>query len=403
MKVLQINTSVNTGSTGRVAENLGKLLISRGHESYIAYGRGNSQSQSKLIKIGSHNDIIFHVLKTRISDRHAFGSKTATINFTNEIESIQPDIIILHNIHGYYLNIEILFNYLRIKNIPVVWTLFDCWAFTGHCSYFDDINCTRWMSECYSCPKSHQYPRSYFIDNSLCNYRLKMKLFNSIPKLQIIVHSAWLGSLIRRSFFKGYPTYIIPNGIDLDIFKPNETTIRDKFGINDKKFILGCANVWDKRKGFEDFLRLEKILDKGQIILLVGLTDKQIKKLPQGIIGIKRTENIQELAALYTSADVFVNPTWQDNFPTTNLEALACGTPVVTYNTGGSPEAIDANTGITVDKGNIEKLYEAINTILEKGKSSFSDACRKRAEQHYNFKDRLGEYITLFHELVKDN
>jgi glycosyltransferase involved in cell wall biosynthesis len=401
MKVLQINTSVNAASTGRAAENIGRLLIAMGHESYIAYGRWYRPSESEIIKIGNNFDVLTHVIKTRISDYHGFGSKKATFAFIRKVESIKPDIICLHNIHGYYLNIEILFNYLKKVNIPVVWTLFDCWAFTGHCSYFDDIGCNRWESECYSCPKSHKYPASYFLDNSSKNYFAKKRLFNLPSNLHLIVHSIWLESLVKKSFLSNIPIHLIPNGIDIDIFKPSKNNIREKYNIKDRQIILGCASIWDKRKGYNDFLKLFEQLDSNQIIILVGLSKKQIQKLPYGVIGINRTENIQELAMLYSSADVFINPTWLDNFPTTNLEALACGTPVITYNTGGSPEAIDENTGLVVNKGDINELHQAITTVIKKGKTFYSKACRERAERHYNFEDRYREYITLFTNLIE--
>jgi glycosyltransferase involved in cell wall biosynthesis len=401
MRVLQINTDVNTGSTGRVAEDIGKLLIAGGHESYVAYGRGNSNSKSNLIKIGNNFDIIFHVIKTRITDKHGFGSKKATYNFIKKVESLRPDIAILHNIHGYYINIEVLFNYLNKANIPVVWTLFDCWAFTGHCSYFDDIDCGRWESKCYSCPKSNRYPESFLFDNSINNYTIKKRLFSSKSNLHIIVHSAWLESLVKKSFLGKLPIHLIYNGIDTDIFKPSEGNIRKKYNIENQQIILGCASTWDKRKGLNDFLKLADNLDSQQIIILVGLSKNQIQQLPQGIVGISRTENVQELVALYSTADVFVNPTWQDNFPTTNLEALACGTPVITYKTGGSPEAIDAKTGLVVTKGNINELHDAIISILKMGKKYYSEACRKRAKQLFNYKHQFREYISLLQNLVE--
>jgi putative colanic acid biosynthesis glycosyltransferase len=403
MKVLQINSGVNSGSTGRVAEDIGKLLIACGNESYIAYGRGNRPSKSKLIRIGNNFDVLLHGIKTRISDQHGFGSKIATNNFIKVIECIGPDIIGLHNIHGYYINIEILFNYLAKVKIPVVWTLFDCWAFTGHCSYFDDIGCNRWESACYSCPKLHGYPASYLIDNSRNNFKLKKRLFNLKSNLNIIVHSKWLKSLVEKSFLGNLSIHLIPNGIDIDRFKPSISNVKIKYNVQNQQIILGCASIWDKRKGLSDFLKLYEILDSNQKIILVGLSKEQINKLPRGIIGINRTENVQELVELYSSADVFVNPTWLDNFPTTNLEALACGTPVITYKTGGSPEAIDANTGFLVEKGDISGLYQAILSILKKSKTYYSKACRERAETHFNYKDRFGEYISLYQNLIQLN
>lgn len=402
MRILQINTTVNSGSTGRIAEDIGKVLIANGHESYIAYGRGNQTSQSKLIKIGTQKDIIFHGLKTALLDRHGFGSKEATQNLIAQIEKIQPNAIGLHNIHGYYLNIEVLFNYLETKNIPIVWTLHDCWSFTGHCTYFDSVGCEKWKIQCEKCPKKSYYPTSYLIDNSKKNYLDKKELFNKIRNGMVITPSKWLKNLAEESFLK-YPVTNIYNGIDLQVFKPqiDVKLIKEKYQITTEKIILGVASIWDERKGLNDFIALQKIVSNSQIIL-VGLSEKQISQLPEGIIGIKRTENIEELAALYALAEVFVNPTYQDNFPTTNLEALACGTPVITYNTGGSPEAIDELTGKIVPKGNIQALAEAIEEVLNNGKSFYTEACRLRAEKRFNKEDRYMDYLVIFEKMVQE-
>jgi putative colanic acid biosynthesis glycosyltransferase len=402
MRILQINTTVNFGSTGRIAEDIGKVLIANGHESYIAYGRGNQTSESKLIKIGTQKDIILHGLKTALVDRHGFGSKEATQKLIAQIEKIQPDSIGLHNIHGYYLNIEVLFNYLGTKNIPIVWTLHDCWAFTGHCTYFDSVGCQKWKIQCEKCPKKSFYPTSYLIDNSKKNYLDKKKLFSKVANGIVITPSQWLKNLAEESFLK-YPVTNIYNGIDLQVFKPqlDVRLIKEKHQITTEKIILGVASIWDERKGLNDFIALQKIVSNSQI-LLVGLSEKQIKQLPTGIIGIKRTENIEELAALYALAEVFVNPTYQDNFPTTNLEALACGTPVITYNTGGSPEAIDELTGKIVPKGNIHALSEAIEEVLNNGKSFYTKACRLRAENRFNKEDRYMDYLVIFEKIVQE-
>jgi glycosyltransferase involved in cell wall biosynthesis len=401
MKIIQINASVNSGSTGRITEDIGRVLISKGHESYIAYGRGNRPSQSKLIRIGSQWDIINHGLKTVIFDRHGFGSVNATRELIKEIDKIQPDAIGLHNLHGYYLNIEVLFNYLYKLNIPVIWTLFDCWAFTGHCSYFDDIKCTKWITGCFHCPKTQKYPSSYFLKNSQRNFSDKRSIFTKIGKLHIIVHSQWLKGLVEQSLLKNFPVHHIFSGIDLEVFKPvSGTDIKKKYNIDNRKIILGVASKWDTRKGLSDFLELHKYLAKDYALVLVGLTRKQIDALPSGIIGIARTESINDLSAIYSAADVFVNPTWQDNFPTTNIEALACGTPVITYNTGGSPEAIDEHTGHVVEKGDISELVSVIMQTIVKGKEHYRSLCRARAEQLFNKNNRFMDYLKLYESIL---
>ena len=401
MKLVQINTSVNSGSTGRIAEDIGKVMMSQGHESYIAYGRGNRPSQSNLLKIGKQWDVVHHGFKTAVFDRHGFGSVNATKALISEIDRINPDVIGLHNLHGYYLNINVLFNYLQETEIPVVWTLFDCWAFTGHCSYFDHINCTKWLEGCFSCPKTRKYPSSYLFDQSKRNYTDKKSIFNRVSKLHIIVHSQWLKRLVEQSFLKSFPVHHIFSGIDLEVFKPsNDTLIIRKHHIRNKKIILGVANIWDIRKGLSVFKKLHEIFSAEHVIILVGLTRKQINELPSGMIGIERTESVSELAAYYSASDVFVNPTFLDNFPTTNLEALACGTPVVTYKTGGSPEAVDESTGRVVEQGDFRGLADAITTLLNKDRDQLSAVCRKRAELLFNKEDRYLDYLRLYEDLI---
>lgn len=405
MKILQINTTVNSGSTGRIAEDIGKVLMENGHESYIAYGRGSGISQSYLIKVGNQTDIILHGIKTAVLDRHGFGSTTATKKLIDEIELIKPDAIGLHNIHGYYLNVEILFDYLYKVNIPVVWTLHDCWAFTGHCTYYDSIDCEKWKTLCHHCPKKKFYPTSYGLDQSKKNHLDKQRLFNQLNNLHLITPSRWLSNEVRQSRLDFQSSHVIHNGIDLEVFKPQDQKFVVKqinaiHFLGDKKIILGCASIWDKRKGLDDFIQLSYLFDENHKIVLIGLNQDQISKLPKGILGISRTESIEELAAWYSAADVFVNPTYQDNFPTTNLEALACGTPVITYNTGGSPEAIDEETGMVVEKGNLTGLKTAIELITAKGKTHYQSLCRVRAEKYFNKNERYLDYLHLYESLV---
>lgn len=393
MKVLQINTVVNSGSTGRIAEDIGRTLISKGHESYIAFGRGNQNSVSKLIKIGSKLDFILHVVRSLFTDRHGFGSKRATRKFLKQIDLINPDAIGLHNIHGYYLNVDILFKYIKDQNIPVLWTFHDCWPFTGHCSYNTDCD------NCKNCQR--KYPTSIFLNQTTRNFNDKKLIFNQVKKLQIITPSLWLKDLVHQSFLK-YPVQCINNGVDLNQFQPSENykKLKEKLLLQNKKIILGVASIWDKRKGLSDFIQLASLLDASYQIILIGLTNKQIQELPENIIGVQRTESITELANYYSMADVYVNPTTKDNFPTTNIEALACGTPVITYNTGGSPEAIDNTTGRVVKKGDVEGLCNAIQELALQSQEQHTKVCRNRAEQLFNKEDRYQEYLKLYENLT---
>ncbi len=404
-KLLQINVAVNTGSTGRISEEIGQRAIAAGYNSYIAYGREARDSQSKLIHIGSKWNTRWHGIATLLFDAHGFASKCATRKFIKQIDEIKPDVILFHNLHGYYLNIEILLTYLKDKDIPVFWTLHDCWPFTGHCSYFDAVECNKWQTHCEHCPNTKGYPKSLFLDRSHRNFDKKRAILTALSQVTFVPVCKWMGSVVEKSYMKEYPQRVIYNGTNVDVFKPQDEEIisetRRKYGITGKKVVLGVASTWDRRKGLLDFEWLGVRLPEGYQIVLVGLSEDQINGLPKGIVGIRRTESVQELAALYSLADVFVNPTYVDNFPTTNIEALACGTPVITYNTGGSPEAIDENTGIVVAKGDKEALKKAIVEVVSCKDKYESETCRKRAVDNFNKEDRFGDYIELFNQVLK--
>jgi glycosyltransferase involved in cell wall biosynthesis len=394
MKVLQINSVCGYGSTGRIAMDIYKILREQGHECLIAYGRGTASEEINSIKIGTKFDNYMHVAKTRLFDLHGFASTKATREFIEKAKKYNPDVIHLHNIHGYYINIELLFNYLKEINKPVVWTLHDCWTFTGHCAYFDYVGCNKWKNGCTNCSQKNGYPKSLLIDNSKKNYGIKKELFTGIKNMTIITPSKWLADLVKQSFLKEYDVKVINNGIDLDVFKPKSgSEFRKKYNIKDKFIILGVANIWDERKGFKYFLELSKFIDENSKIVLVGLNDKQLNQLPQNIIGIKRTNSVEELTEIYSSADVFANPTSEDNFPTTNLEALACGTPIITFDTGGSMECMDEKCGIVVEKGNIKGLVEAINKVEMNGfdKKNILQRARK-----FNKNNKFNEYVKLY-------
>ena len=403
MKVLQINSVCGVGSTGRIVADIHKSLKEKEYESYIAYGRGEAKNCDSAIRIGSDSDVYAHVALTRIFDKHGFGSKRATLKFLKIVEKLDPDLIHLHNIHGYYINIEDLFNFLKAFDKPVVWTLHDCWAFTGHCSYFDYIGCEKWKTGCFNCPQKNRYPKSYILDNSKKNYEMKKMIFTGLKKMVIVTPSQWLANLVKQSFLKEYPIEVIPNGIDTNVFKPTQGNFRKKYNLEGKFIILGVANVWEERKGLKYFIELSKILYNDDVIILVGLNKKQLKEMPYNIIGIERTNNVEELVEIYSSADVFVNPTLEDNFPTVNLEALSCGTPVITFNTGGSVEAIDENTGFIVEKGNVNDFYEKIKIVKFSGKEKYSQYCRSRVVEFFNKESNFGKYLNLYHDLFERN
>jgi glycosyltransferase involved in cell wall biosynthesis len=400
-KLLQINSVVNSGSTGRIAEEIGQTAIAAGWKSYIAYGRNDRPSQSELIKIGNDWDIKMHGFQTRLFDRHGLGSKSATKELIGKIKVISPDIIHLHNIHGYYINIEILFNYLRKTNIPVVWTFHDCWPITGHCSYFTFVGCEKWKKKCYDCPQKASYPASWIVDRSEKNYNLKKELFTSLPNLTLVPVSNWLSEILMESFLQDYAIKLIHNGINTNVFKPSTSrAFRSKHGLEHKFLLLGVASDWSPRKGMKDFIELSKHLNCDYQIVLVGLSRKQIEQLPVNILGIERTESVEELSNLYSEADIVLNLSYEETFGLTTVEGFACGTPGFVYNATASPELIDQSTGLVLEPGDINGIMEAIIQIKQNGKQSYSEACVNRAHRLYKKEDRYQEYIDLYESLL---
>lgn len=396
-RLLQINSTANWGSTGKIAEQIGQRAMACGWESYIAYGRRANPSSSELIKIGSSLSQAWHLAVSRLLDRHGLASTIATKRLIDQIRRIKPDVIHLHNIHGYYLNYEVLFSFLNSEQIPVVWTLHDCWSFTGHCAHFIDVGCDKWQKGCFDCKKHNGYPAS-LADCSKRNYALKQRLFGGNRRLHIVAVSNWLKALVDESFLGERPIRVIHNGINIDTFKP--TTIPTDGIVR----IVGVSNVWSESKGIDDFYKLrERLSPEKYEITLVGLSEEQKKALPAGIIGVLRTNSAEELAELYGCANVFVNPTYADTFPTTNIEALACGTPVVTYRTGGSPEAVTTDTGLVVEQGDIDGLVAAITHIGQQGKHHYIDACRAYAEEHFDKDKCFDRYIALYDEILTNN
>lgn len=402
--LLQISIEVNSGSVGRIAEQIGEQAIRSGWSSYITYARNHNPSSSNIIKIGTKWDVYSHGLETRLFDNHGFGSRSATIALTERIREINPDIIHLHHLHGYFINIEILFTFLKESSIPVVWTFHDCWAFTGHCAYFEYVGCEKWKTGCYACEQKKEYPKSLWADRSVKNYADKKRIFNSLDNLTLVAVSNWLGNRVSESFLAGYPMEIIHNGVDLSEFYPknSRSKIDSLFHVGNRFIILGVASTWDRRKGLDHFVQLYNCLDPQRFsMMLVGLSPSQIRSLPPGIVGLERTESVSDLADLYSAADVFVNTTLDDTFPTVNLEALACGTPVITYNTGGSPEPLNYDIGVVVEKGNVKGLSQAIEIIKTRKRNYYTVRCRQIALSKFNCDNTFNKYIELYNYLMK--
>nr|WP_321376035.1 glycosyltransferase [uncultured Bacteroides sp.] len=402
--LLQINTSLNCNSTGKIAEQIGLLAKSQGWDCYVAHGpRFKKESALKSYEIESNLGEKLHLMKSLLVDGHGLSSKKATARFVEWINSIKPDIIHFHNIHGYYLNYPILIEYLQKANIPVIWTFHDCWPITGHCGYFSLEGCEKWRTGCGKCPlRWKEYPKSLIVDRSAKNYQLKKQLFCALENLNIISVSKWLDSIVGESFLSNKHHSYIYNGIDVNIFKPTTSELRKRYGIGEKKILLGVASIWTTRKALADYIELSHLLPKDYKVVLVGPTEKQAKAIPDGIIVISRTNNQQELAQWYSEADILLNLSYEETFGLTTVEGFACGTPSIVYNKTASPELITNHTGAVVEAGDYDALIKAIINITSKGKASYSAACRQRAVEHFNKDDRFQDYINLYNELLNE-
>ena len=373
MKVLFINSVCGIGSTGRICTDLAQKLEAEGNEVKIAYGRSGTvpeKFKKYAVRIGTDFDCKIHALKTRIFDEHGFGSKSATRKFLQWAEEYKPDLLWLHNIHGYYINVEMLFAWIKQHpEMEVRWTLHDCWAFTGHCAYFTAVNCNQWMTKCKSCVQKHTYPQCLLYSNVSRNFMRKKAIFTGVKKMTLITPSKWLAHLVKQSFLKEYPVEVHYNKIDKTIFKPTPSDFRQRYGLENKKIVLGVANIWDERKGLKDFYKLAQMLDDSYAIVLVGLSNKQIADLPKNIKGITRTNSSQELAAIYTAADAFVNPSKEETFGMTAVEAEACGTKSVVYKDTACEEIANSNGSLVVEQ-DVKAIYTAITGKIFGGVNS---------------------------------
>ena len=351
MRYVQVNTFPN-GSTGAVMRRVAEERRAAGDDCWETWGRGRAAENDRELNFGSKAGVYIDALLTRLDDRAGFHSRAATRRLLAKLDEIDPDVVHLHNLHGYYVNVEMLFGWLASHRCQVRWTLHDCWAFTGHCAHFTYVGCDRWREGCHDCPQKGVYPASYLLDSSARNWKDKRRIFTSIPheRMMLVTPSRWLEEMAGQSFLKGYSVEVRHNTVDASIFRPAPSDFRECHGIGDRFMVLGVASPWTERKGLADFTRLAGELDHERFaIVLVGLSERQIKELPQGVIGLTRTDSPRELAEIYTAADVFFNPTREDNYPTVNLEAQACGTPVVTYDVGGCAETLSLGASRAVD------------------------------------------------------
>ena len=405
-KLLQINPVVRENtSTGKIMRELGELAQAAGWESYIAYSRardGVPQHSSKLVPVGSRLDLLVHWLATRLFDAHGLASRRATRQLIRRIDEIDPDVVHIHNVHGYFLNYPLLLDYLAERGKPVVWTVHDCWLFTGHCYHYAAAGCNKWQTQCHDCPQKRAFPTSWLLDRSRRNFEAKRRALTALPDFTLVTVSDWMRREVGKSFLRDVPCRVIHNGIDLNTFQPKpDAEVRRRYGISTEHYVLAVASIWLPQKGLPDLVQMASILPADEGLVLVGrISDEQKAAFPAGVTFIPRTEDAGALAALYSGALALVNPTWQDNYPTVNLEAIACGTPVVTYRTGGSVESVTPETGFVVEQGDVEGLAAAIRTIRANGKEHYFEACRTYALQHFDRETCFQEYIHLYESLA---
>ena len=403
LKLLQINVAANWGSHGRIAEEIGLEAMAQGWESYIAYGRYANPSKSHIVKIGDLFDHCLHGAQSLLLDRHGLASCGPTKKLIREIEQIKPDLIHLHNIHGFYLNYPILFRYLSTVDIPVVWTLHDCWAFTGHCAWPIHGHCDRFQEQCCHCPlQSKGYPKSFLLDRSRSNFKLKKRCFRSLQDLHLVTVSRWLEQQVRLSFMQDMDIRTIYNGLDTEVFRPSgtpPTSVTDGHPL-----VLGVCNAWYDWKGLDDMAALRELLPDDYEVMVVGVNEDQMHRLPEGITCIRRTDSVSQLAEIYSQADVFVNPSKVESFGMTTAEALSCGTPSIVYDTSACPEVVDNLTGRVVPLGDVNALAKAVMEICSlPGREAMRQACRERAIRLFNRQDRYKEYLQLYNEVLQNH
>lgn len=401
MVVVEINC-VYYGSTGTIASSLAKMVSEKGGKGYLAVplGRHNKKMDSEnIIFFGNRFSEDSHIVLARLTGLEGHFSIFATLSLISKLKKLKPNVIHLHNLHSCYINLPILFEYLKTADIPVVWTLHDCWAFTGHCPHYDAVGCLKWQTGCFECSLYKQYPKSFF-DNSQRMYEKKRKWFKNIKKMTLVTPSFWLADEVKKSFLSEFPVNVISNGVDLRDFYPRESNFKEKHNIKNKYVVLGVASVWLKTKGFDTFFELAKLLPSNYQIVLVGKIVDDSNLQMDKILYVDNITSQDELAQVYSSADVFVNPTVQEAFGLVNIEALACGTPVVTYRSGGSPECIDNKCGVIVEKNNINSMKKAIEDVCEKKLFSHND-CIERAKK-FEINNQFQKYLNLYEVLADD-
>lgn len=400
MRVFQLNTYCGVKSTGRIALDIARLVEADGGECRIGYGVPGiaPEAQPYACRVGAPWERKLHGAMRKLLDAEGYGSVLGTRRLIRDMERFDPDIIHLHNLHGCYLNLPMIFRALHRMHKPVLWTLHDCWPFTGHCAYFDYCGCDSWQTACKSCPQQRSYPICIGLDGSARNYRMKKRLFAPLEHLTFVAPCEWMKQPLSHSFLQNKPVRVIYNGINRSAFRPVQSDLRRRYGLESTRVVLAVASEWDERKGLNFLVEAARRMGEGYRFVAIGVNEKQLRELPKGMIGIPHTESLTELAGWYTTADCLANPTMEDNMPMVNLEALACGTPVAVFRTGGCPEAVTPECGVVVPKADVEALCGAIQTLCNE-KAFGTQACLRRAAA-FDAQNTFRAYVTLYKELL---
>lgn len=406
--IFRFVSGLNEGSIGRTAEQLGQLVQSRGWKSFIAYSRLNLGSTSEVYRVDNKISTLFHAFITRLFDMCGYGSYFTTKKLVKVIKKVNPDLIHMHIIHNYDINLKVLFNFLASSKIPIVWTHHDCWSYTGHCAFYSGVGCEKWKTECNNCPLYKAFPKSWFYDGSKRNFEYKKRLFTSVPQDQmcIIAVSDYVKNDLEKSFLNKYRIERIYNAIDTDKFVPSQEfgpEVRERYGLGNGKLLMAFATAWSERKGISDYYKLRNLLEDSYTIVFVGVNDELKKKLPKGIIGIPNTSSVAELVKLYSTADIIMNLSSAESFGKTTPEGMSCGTPGIVYNCTASPELVDEKTGIVCEKGDLEGVVNAVYEILSWNKEETIKNCRNRVLSLFSMKKNWNDYLDLYEEMIKGN
>lgn len=397
MRIAFVNSVAGFGSTGRIVWQLSQLP---GVQGRIYFGRKDNLTDADVFRITRKAGNLEHAFCTFFMDRQGFCNTSETEKMVENLKNFRPDLVHLHNLHGYYLNCETLFRYLKESGVPVVWTFHDCWPFTGHCAHYDSLDCDRWKTKCQHCPGTMRYPFTINGSQVPVMYEKKKEVFCSLSpnQLSIVTPSNWLEDQVRMSFLGSQYIRTIHNGIDHSSFHYVQSDFRSVHHLENDFLILAVAGVWNHEKGLDDLVRWSHQMKDHQKLIVVGGPKHALKKFdPAHTITIPYVNGTEELCRIYSAADVMVNLTLEDTFPTVNLEAQACGTPVLTYQTGGSPESITPKTGMVIEKGNLESMIQNAEKIQNQEIIFSSPDCMRNARR-FDVRNMLNSYRALYEE-----